>query len=311
MKTVKLFSVAALAYLFFSCNPGQNKNMESNAASDSAATEGIAAKAPISTSAAVENNKDSVHKFIRTADLKFKVKDVVQSTYTIENITNVHGGFVTYTNLSSTIDNVTATPTSADSSLETTFYTPVNEITIRVPNTKLDTTLKDITKTVDYLNFRVIKIEDVSLQILANRLSQTRGIKNEQRLTNAIDNKGKKLKDITDAEETLSGKGEDMDNAKIANLSLSDKIQFSTVNISLYQRQAIKNEMVANYKITAPYQPGLGSQMAASFSFGWDIIEDAIIFVAKFWAIILIGILILLGFKKFQKHLLFTTNKTP
>ena len=181
MKTVKSFSVAALAYLFFSCNSGHNKNMESTAASDSAATEGIAAKAPISTSAAVENNKDSVHKFIWTADLKFKVKDVVKSTYTIENITNVHGGFVTYTNLSSTIENVTATPTSADSSLETTFYTPVNEITIRVPNTKLDTTLKDIAKTVDNLNFRVIKAEDVSLQILANRLSQTRGIKNEQR----------------------------------------------------------------------------------------------------------------------------------
>ena len=98
MKTVKSFSVAALVYLFFSCNSGHNKNMESTAA-----TEGITAKAATSSSAAVENNKDSVHKFIRTADLKFKVKDVVQSTYTIENITNVHGGFVTYTNLSSTI----------------------------------------------------------------------------------------------------------------------------------------------------------------------------------------------------------------
>jgi ribosomal protein L1 len=56
----------------------------------------------VSSSAAVEK-EGSTRKFIRTADLKFKVKNVTKSTYAIENITNKFDGFVTYTNLQSTI----------------------------------------------------------------------------------------------------------------------------------------------------------------------------------------------------------------
>ena len=40
----------------------------------------------MSSSAAVED-KNSKRKFIRTADARFKVKDVAQSTYKIENVT--------------------------------------------------------------------------------------------------------------------------------------------------------------------------------------------------------------------------------
>ena len=135
--------------------------------------------------------------------MKFKVKSVIKSTYDIENITNKLGGFVTYTNLSSIINNVTTIAVSADSSLETTYYTVTNSIILRVPNTKLDTTLKEISKNIDYLDFRIIKAEDVALQILSNNLTQKRSAKNEERLTNAIDNKGKKLNETTTAEEIL------------------------------------------------------------------------------------------------------------
>ncbi|OYX82606.1 MAG: hypothetical protein B7Y83_14200, partial [Flavobacteriales bacterium 32-34-25] len=74
----------------------------------------IATEAPISSSAAVEK-KDSTRKFVRTADLKFKVKSVPQTTYAIENITNKFGGFVTFTNLQSNIIDQYETKISQDS----------------------------------------------------------------------------------------------------------------------------------------------------------------------------------------------------
>ena len=52
----------------------------------------------VSSSAAVEN-KNSNRKFVRTADVKFKVKNVAKSTYAIEDATTKFGGFVTYTHL--------------------------------------------------------------------------------------------------------------------------------------------------------------------------------------------------------------------
>src|ERR1051325_8628834 len=48
----------------------------------------------ISSSAAVENRKDTTHKFIRTAELKFKVNSVIKSTLSIENIVTKSNGFV-------------------------------------------------------------------------------------------------------------------------------------------------------------------------------------------------------------------------
>ena len=74
--------------------------MSLNIAADSVGTK------LISSSAAIENGKDSTRKFIRTAELKFKVKSVVEATGDIENITTRLVGFVSSTELKSTIDNL-------------------------------------------------------------------------------------------------------------------------------------------------------------------------------------------------------------
>ncbi len=118
----KLLTGFYLAISFWGCNQVNKKDSVNLIVADSTANTFI------SSSAAVENNKDSTRRFIRTADLKFKVKSVINSTYDIENITNLQGGFVTYTNLTSTINNITNTAVSADSSLETTYYTVTNAI---------------------------------------------------------------------------------------------------------------------------------------------------------------------------------------
>lgn len=145
----------------------------------------------VSSSAAVENTKDSSRKFIRTADLKFRVEDVKNATYKIEDLIAKYDGFVSYTNLLSNVDNRSVIPISADSSLETIYYTVENNMTLRVPNIKLDSTLKDIAKQIDYLDYRVIKANDISLLLFSNKLTQKRLKKHSDRLSEAIDNKGK------------------------------------------------------------------------------------------------------------------------
>lgn len=281
----KLIPALFLTIFFWGCNHEEKEAFDHLALADSTSN------AFISSSAAVENNKDSSRRFVRTADLKFKVKNVIKSTYDIEHITSRQGGFVTYTNLASSINNVTTTPVSADSSLETTWYTVTNAITVRVPNTNLDTALKEICGNIDYLDYRVIKAEDVALQILSNSLTQKRSAKNEERLTNAINNRGKKLNETTIAKEILLSKQEQADNAKIANLSLADQISFSTINLIIYQRETIKRELISNDKNIDAYEPGLGSKLLDALRHGWDILETFIVFLANLWALLLLAIL--------------------
>jgi len=297
MKSTKIILGLGLAILLFGCGRANDERMESKTMADSGSN------AFISSSAAVENGKDTTRRFIRTADLKFKVKSVIKSTYDIENITNRQGGFVTFTNLTSEINNITKTAVSADSSIETTYYTVTNSITLRVPNTKLDTTLKEISNNIDYLDYRIIKAEDVALQILSNNLIQKRSAKNEERLTNAIDNRGKKLNETTVAEEILLSKQEQADNAKISNLSLTDQIKFSTINLSIYQRQTIKRELISNDKNIDEFMPSFGSKILEALKFGWDILETFIVFLTKLWGLFLFAIIIYFIYKKIRYKL--------
>lgn len=266
-------------------------NQNARVAEDNFSTNDSVSNEYTSSSAAIETNKDLKRKFIRTAELKFKVKSVTKSTYDIETITNRHGGFVTYSNLSSKIDNVTNTAISADSSLETTYYTVTNSSILRVPNTKLDTTLKEISNYVDYLDYRIIKADDVALQLLSNNLMQKRASKNEARLTKAIEQSRSNLSQRVTAEEVLQSNQANVDDASISNLSLKDQIDFSTIQLSIYQQQTVNRELISNHINIEAYEPGFGTKLLGALRSGWNIIESLIILLSKLWGLVLIAII--------------------
>jgi len=68
--------------------------------------------------------------------MNFRVKRVAKATYQIEEPTANFDGLVTYTLLNSRIDNTSAIAVSADSILETIYYTVANEM---VPGTEYKT----------------------------------------------------------------------------------------------------------------------------------------------------------------------------
>ena len=294
-KNTKIVLTLLALGLVLSCKESASK--ENAAYMEEAATDSTSV---ISSSAAVEN-KNSNRKFVRTADVKFKVKNVAKSTYAIEDATTKFGGFVTYTNLQSNIHSEDRTKVSQDSTLVTTKYKVDNNITIRVPNTKMDTVIKTIAKQIHFLDYRIIKADDVSLQMLSNELAQKRSNSSEKRLANAIDSKGKKLNQVVDAEATLDAKKEQNDASKLQNLSLQDQVNFSTLTLNIYQDESIKQEMVANEKSINAYRPNIGLQIWDSVKTGWFMLEHIISFVVVLWPFMLIGFLGFLGYKKFLK----------
>ena len=296
---MKNYSKLGLALLLFALAVGC-KQREADAATESAQVTDSTSVAVISSSAAVEKPK-SKRKFVRTADLKFKVKSVTKSTYAIENIVSRNGGFVTFTDLKSNINEKSETQVSQDSVLETTRFTVDNTVTIRVPNTQLDTVLKSMAKEIDFLDSRLIKADEVSLQMLSNQLAQKRLSKHQKRLENDIDSKGKKLKEINEAENNVLDKETESDATIINNLNLEDQVNFSTITLYLYQREAFKREFFANEKNINSYRPNIGLQILESVKTGWYILEKIISFIVVLWPFALIGFLGFLGYKKMMK----------
>ncbi|AFD05528.1 hypothetical protein Solca_0388 [Solitalea canadensis DSM 3403] len=280
MKNIQqLVLISVLTLAITSCGQNHKAEMESMASADTA----------MISSSAAETGNDNGRKFIRTSELKFKVKSVADATFKIEDIARKEGGFVTLSNLTSSVDNVVTTKVSADSSVETKYYTVSNSIILRVPNYKLDTTLKQIAKLVDFLDYRVIKADDVGLQLLSNNMAQKRIAKNEQRLTDAIDQKGRKLNDVTNAEESLLDKNEQSDATKLSSLNLNDQINFSTVSLSVYQRETTKSELIVNNVNLKEYQQGFLSSAYESFLTGFEILSSIVLALIKLWSVILLA----------------------
>jgi hypothetical protein len=316
MKTSgKVISVLALTGLLAACSNGMHRseqmapNSESEAKApkvgagyhsnnsdasglaktENAQTADSAAGTYMSSSAAVERGKDTSRRFIRTADLHFRVKNVIKATYTIEDIVNRFGGIVTYTHLQSNLDNSTLIPVSPDSSLETTYFTMVNTITLRVPVTKLDTTLKSMAPLVDFLDYRTIKAENVSFSIFADMLEQQLMAQHNERMGKHVDNsKTTKLNDITAAEDNITNYGEEANRVKVDIFRREDSIKYSVVTMYIYQRQTFRRVLIPNDKNIAAYEPSFGHKFISAIEDGWGALLSLIIGLTQIWSVLLI-----------------------
>lgn len=297
MKTIKIGVAVLLVALALSCKQGDYHSEEA------AASEEAVSASESGESKTVENlskNKVPERKLVRTADIKFKVKNVAQSTYAIENAVNRYGGLIVNNNLQSHISQTNRTKVSRDSILETSKYIVENNITLRIPNRSLDTVVKAIAKEIQYLDYRVIKADDVALQMLSNQLAQQRNTTHNTRLANSIDQKGKKLNQITDAEENLLGKNENSDNAAIQNLSLQDQVNFSTITLAMYQNETMRSELVAIGKTPGDYG-NFGLEIWDGIKNGWFILERLIAFVVQLWSLFVIGGIAIFVFRRYLK----------
>lgn len=303
------FGTVALAIIFIcACSQSREKHYEGRELAE-VATEEVAMdmeinaspETYISSSAALENPNDTTRKMIRTANIMFKVKDVIKATYTIEDIIVKHNGFVENTNLASQINHTKSTQIKEDSVLLTTYYSVLNSLVLRVPNTELDSVLKEIAQLVEFMDHRIINANDVTLYLLSKDLEQARLKKHENRLTDAIDNKGKRLNDISEAEDNLLNKQTQADEAKLANLQILDKIKFSTITLSLYQNQSIKYEVIAKEKTIKAYTTPFAIRFVDALKSGWNIVVEFFLFLTNIWSIILIAGLVFWGVKFFRK----------
>ena len=295
MKMIKLNILVLIIFLMWGCS--QNKSYDTY----ESLPESMEKEGNYLSSSAAQVSGDTTRKFIRTADIKFRVKNVRKATTAIEKITRKYDGFVTYTHLESQIERYEKVPISVDSSLESIYFMVDNNIIIRVPNFLLDSMLQEISGLVDYLDYRTIRAKDVTLSLKSTELKEKRIGEHTDRLKDAIDEKSKKLKETSKAEEELYNKSLQSDETAISRLRVQDQIDYSTINLSIYQRQEIKRDLVENEKNIDAFQQGFFMQLWESILVGWDLLKSIILVFVKIWPLLVLLIVGWLGYRKFIK----------
>ena len=304
-------SAIVLASCFMGCQ-NQAKNayeasapkvvteMSSNAMADSVAWQiGLPKPSIPSVSKPNSDSKLTNRKIIRTASVKSKVKNAEQATYKIEQITKQFGGFVTNSHLESRVLNDHETPMSSDSVMRVSSIQISNNIVLRVPNQHLDTFLMELSSLYTFLDNRTVNSNDVTLDFIKNQLKAQIRDNAVKRIQSASDNKGKNLDDMTDPENSIVEMKDAAIDHQIANLETDYNIEYSNVNLEIYQDEIIVRAMKMNPSVLVATS-NVGYRLITALKNGGEILVDILIGIVNMWAIILCAVLAWWMFRKYR-----------
>ncbi|MBB6004034.1 DUF4349 domain-containing protein [Arcicella rosea] len=227
-------------------------------------------------------------KFIKTGDLRFKVKNVQEASNSIEDIVEKYDGFITHSELSSNTTHVNEVEISEDSILLNKAYEVSNKITLRIPNQNFDKVLREIQPVMTFLEYKKVSADDVSLNLLASDLRKKRFSEFENRYKKEIATKGKKLAETANSEEKLFDYQTQADMNKVETLNIKDQVNYSTLEIEVFQPITNMIELQPNMDNDFAYQPHFLKRIWQSFRTGWFVFEEVLVFITKFWMLILL-----------------------
>jgi hypothetical protein len=256
--------------------------------------------ADLSSSAATY--RDGKRKFIRTAQAQFRVKDVYRSALSIEDVAAAQGGFVVANNIYAQTMNTQRRPAGKGMLIELTEYAVRGDLTVRVPSDNTQAFLRAIANQMEFLDQRSFNAADAQFQILRQQLTYQREQETQRQIGQASQ-QGGRIYDKVDAIAAQSGAKSQRDEALIQQKEFEDKVEFSTITLSLYQMSKIrKTELPDVEAIFRDNSPGFFSRLGDSLSIGWYGVLDVLVALMRAWPVWLLLVAAFLGFRRWRAN---------
>jgi hypothetical protein len=220
-------------------------------------------------------------KLIKTAGMRFKVKNVQQTSEKIAALTTSYHGTVSHHQMGSTPNRSLDIRISNDSVMRVTSFCTTTDITVKIPSKKVDDFMNQVSRMGIYVNSRSMDITDKSLDYLSAQLK----LKSRAELVSQ-QKKGKVI--IKNPANVLLLK-DDMIDQQINNRGIDDAVRNSVVNLSFYQSNTINREIIANDDPSAYNLPFL-NRLGMAIEKGWQVFVDVIIAITNLWVFVLAGV---------------------
>ncbi len=282
MKTtyLRLSLAAALLLGIYSCKKGEvaSTDMEAYATADSSS----AMVSDSVSSVATMRVKDK--QFIKTADVNMEVKDVYETTISIEKSVQELGGFVTKSNLQSNVVSENTYNTSNENAVLVKKYQTENRMQLRVPTEKLGELLTMINDKKLFLNSRLINAEDITSSIKYAQLESKRIEKNSKNISALKANKDKVE---LDNENMAEGNQQ-----QLANMDVTDNLKYSMVDVYIKEPKIRVAEIAITNtdSIDDKYNFDFLYSTKSAFVEGYYLIQKIVVGLITVWPIVLIGI---------------------
>ena len=267
---MRLLIVTLLSLLLFACRHSQNDGENSNTTKDAGTTASMNEKpAPSVVSystpqektdkTSAKSSKTEPSHIIKTADIKYKVKDFKKTKKLVDEIIRKSGGIITEQNQ------------------QNDGWTIQNTITIRIKNTLFDKLNNELELPDAVLDYNNQKAEDVTEEYV-DLLSRIKTKKEVEEQYKAILRKAGTISEILEVQDKLRELREEIE-AKEGRLQyLQDRETYSTITLTYYQ--LIDQPEGLEY--------GFWSKMKDSFEDGWNNIQKFLIGLTSYWPFILL-----------------------
>jgi hypothetical protein len=256
--------------------------------------------ADVSSSAATY--EDGKRKFIRSAQAQFRVKDVYRSALAIEDVAAAQGGFVVNNTIYVQANQTQRRPAGNGMLIELTEYTVRGDITVRVPSDNTQAFLRAIANQMEFLEQRSFTAADAQFQILRQQLAFQRE-QDAQRQIGQAAQQGGRIFDKVDAISAQSGAKLQRDEALIQQKEFEDKVEFSTISLSLAQLSKIrKTELPDVEAIFRDNSPGFFARLGDSLRVGWYAVLDVFVALMRAWPVWLLLIAAFVGFRRWRAN---------
>ncbi|QNK64862.1 DUF4349 domain-containing protein [Pedobacter sp. PAMC26386] len=233
-------------------------------------------------------------KIIKTADMKFLVKDVQSTKEKLGSILKVEGGTIAEFNTHSNITGDEKVKYSTDSLLELISYRVEGMIVAKIPAEKLDDFTNQIARMAVFIDNQSLKQDDVSLTYLSNKLKNQNKVDAVTQLNKVVP------KQKTSAvEKSLAIKDDYIDN-KVNNLFTDRNVKYSTITLSFYQNNTIKKMIVPNDDLS-DFRPDFFRRLWLNFGSGWSIFKEFILVLANLWVFIPLAAAVYFIFRYYRR----------
>ena len=274
LKTAAVFFAVTISVI--ACKKSEISEYGSPAIADSAAIAVTSDSISMAATQEVEGKK-----FIKTADVNMEVKNVYESTISIEKYLKENGGFVTKSEMNSSVLSEENFPINDAEAKLVREFRQINDMEVRVPTVKLGEFLEFVNQSNLFLHTRNISAEDVSANIMMSDLEEKRMKKTENNIQTIKNNAEK----VNLADNNLS----EQNNQKLATYNLSDNLKYSTVNLHLKEPSSrISSIAVTNTKnFDNQYRYNFFYDVKNAIIKGFYLTQEIIVGLFTIWPILL------------------------
>lgn len=256
-------------------------------------------------------------KFVIHVSSNFSVKDVVETSNTLEKLTLELGGYVQSRRIFNETNYVRSYPIGNEQLKTLTEFMRHGELVLRIPNAKVSEFLAGVQGQVVFLDGQEFHAKDVVLDLERQALNAKIEAEKQALLSPLSPTKSDDLADKSNHVNTITQSKYQQALAKLDRQALNEQVTFSTILLNFRQNPQLFASITPDIHahINKDKQANFTHRLGEKLTQGWQSFLEMVLWLAGLWAFVVGAIVFILLWKKVLKPLwhkpLWKNNQKP